>query len=562
MLKITVFFILITLKINLLNAITCNNLCSNNTKTFYNCFCTDCSIYNDCCENYQKQIDNSNLKRHECNIHVSENSYIYSTVKCASWYATNDLTKERCEKKPKNNFNSKNELILSLLPVYSSKTNSTFKNIYCAKCNIPDINLKELKYFDLYPSREFLAKHLDQNNHTQQHSYLLGKAIDEFIESSLNETKTKVYLKLKDFDLNVMRSCIKSIEICSSNSTNEEIKLCNNHTSYVYTKKLVYKNKYCAYCNGEIDKNIFCKPLLIRSPNLQILFDISKLFENITNQTCLDDSLINNIDDHIKKYLTITGNFVSIISLILLMIIYSSSSKLRNFPGKLLLCLSISLMFSQLFFTAGNYLTKPIVSSNDCVTLNVFNINDMLTSCYVLACFTHYFYLTFFAWTNVMAFDLYKMFIVLDSKKKSSSGTNDDMDAKKIRFFKYSVFAWLVPLLICLILIIKQFITNNLSYAYKSCFISDQKDLLIFFVIPVALILLFNVFFLTRSIISIRNVDKMTSKFLKKDKDSSITSGDISNTNYKKLKSNTSEKNRLILFLKLFILTGMTWIFG
>jgi len=219
-------------------------------------------------------------------------------------------------------------------------------------------------------------------------------------------------------------------------------------------------------------------------------------------------------------------------------------------------------MFSQIFFTVGNYLTKPIVSSNDCVTLNVFNINDMLTSCYVLACFTHYFYLTFFAWTNVMAFDLYKMFIVLDSKKKSSSGTNDDMDAKKIRFFKYSVFAWLVPLLICLILIIKQFITNNLSYAYKSCFISDQKDLLIFFVIPVALILIFNVFFLTRSIISIRNVDKMTSKFLKKDKDSSITSGDISNTNYKKLKSNTSEKNRLILFLKLFILTGMTWIFG
>ena len=80
--------------------------------------------------------------------------------------------------------------------------------------------------------------------------------------------------------------------------------------------------------------------------------------------------------------------------------------------------------------------------------------------------------------------------------------------------------------------------------------------------IPVALILIFNVFFLTRSIISIRNVDKMTSKFLKKDKDSSTTSGDISNTKNKKLKSNTSEKNRLILFFKLFILTGMTWIFG
>ena len=104
---------------------------------------------------------------------------------------------------------------------------------------------------------------------------------------------------------------------------------------------------------------------------------------------------------------------------------------------------------------------------------------------------------------------------------------------------------------------------SNISYAFQTCFIAEKIDLLIFFILPVSAVLFSNIFFLIHSIDSIRRVDRATKKILKKEPNEN--SKDCSAKVKKKkptTQTNNQEKNRLVLFLKLFVLSGMTWILG
>lgn len=535
---------------------SCKDTCSNISGTkLDNCFCSECDTYNDCCQNIQPE-NIIKSERYECNVRISEYNYIYSTVKCEDWWNKNDFTRNKCEKLSLYDLNDTSEALATYLPVYSHQTNSVYRNVYCAQCNIKQFNLKKIQYFEIDASRFLFNKlYLADSDLEQQQ-----KAIEDLIVSNRNGFANDLSFSLSQINLDNQRGCKKAIDKCAENSTDNEIRMCSSITAYRYNsyKKLIYRNKYCALCNGEI-ASLSCRPFLGR--NLQRLFDLSKLLENQTTKMCLDE--LDEIDNQIKKYLTIIGHFISIISLAFLLIVYSTSKKLRNFPGKLLICLSISLLFSQLLFILSNYLISPEVSTCE-IRKNIFELNQMLTSCYILGFLTHYFYLSFFSWSNVMAYDLYRMFSVLSSDKKSKRAViDDDLEMKNIRFIKYSMYAWFLPLIICLLLVVKQFISKNSSYGFKSCFISEPISLLVFFVIPIAIILLSNIFFLLKSIISIKNVDKMTSKFLKKDQENESSAAVTTASDRKKLvKTNNNEKKRLILFLKLFILTGMTWILG
>ena len=247
----------------------------------------------------------------------------------------------------------------------------------------------------------------------------------------------------------------------------------------------------------------------------------------------------NNIGDYVKKYMTICGQLISIISLILLLIMYFSNKVLRNLPGKLLICLSVSLLLSQILFLVSTYITKPYThyalnsSSNNCnskLNNNFENISVLLDSifksksldCYILGLLTHYFYLAFFTWSNIMAYDLYAMFLILSNKKlskntKAVACSNEDDNRK--RFIRYLIIGWTFPFLVILVLLVNQYAFKYMAYSFNSCFISSQIDLLLFFILPVLIILLINIYYLVFSINSIRNVDKMSKKYLKHDYD-------------------------------------------
>ena len=653
----------------------CKDYCDDSTtisdpKQPINCFCSHCNEYDNCCEDkYSNQTKPSNPAHSECNIRINKLVYAYSIGKCGEWWSGSQELKNGCEKTDSKLFNN--------IPVYSNQTDLTYKNVYCARCNIKNFDAKRIIFFEVQTSTNEL---LEEEQLTEL------ALLDLVSNQKSNEYSERTWIEFENPKENLnLRYCIKSIDSCPDGSSSEEKELCSGRTAYRYKFGKVYKNIDCAKCNGEKENEIMCanfEPRRYKSQSLQLLFDLSDLYgeivinlniklkinenyvnskriecnrtssdtlnQNLTslNRIVCDNNLLNltlnvninvdaqcnsiefenaedgdNMSDWVKKYITICGQLISIISLILLLIMYFSNKVLRNLPGKLLICLSVSLLLSQILFLVSTYITKPYThyalnsSSYDCnskLNNNFENISVLLDSifksksldCYILGLLTHYFYLAFFTWSNIMAYDLYAMFLILSNKKlskntKAVACSNEDDNRK--RFIRYLIIGWTFPLLVILVLLVNQYAFKYMAYSFNSCFISSQIDLLLFFILPVLIILLINIYYLVFSINSIRNVDKMSKKYLKHDYDednrnattsmivnvpSSIGSPSIQSVPSIKSKSkfirfsdtiktkmnkknkddmgseSTNDKKRLILFLKLFVLTGMTWIVG
>jgi hypothetical protein len=181
------------------------------------------------------------------------------------------------------------------------------------------------------------------------------------------------------------RYCVKSIDTCSplmSQSDDDQYLCKNESTSYRYyltddSNYLIYKNEHCAKCNG-IDLNeLRCQMIRPKffHQNLQILFDLKSLHGelkielNIRTDN-LNRSMMTTIESNdvislqitaklnrtIKNITTFVGQIVSIISLILLLLIYFTNRKLRNLGGKILISLCISLLLSQIMFLISGLL--------------------------------------------------------------------------------------------------------------------------------------------------------------------------------------------------------------
>mgnify|MGYP001794652003 CR=1 FL=1 len=94
---------------------------------------------------------------------------------------------------------------------------------------------------------------------------------------------------------------------------------------------------------------------------------------------------------------TYIGGGLSIISLIVLLAIYSCIGELRNLPGKIIMNLAVALLIYQsLFFLTGQTHLKHF--------------------CVVVAVFLHYFFLAMFSWTSIFAFDVTATFTTKGEK--------------------------------------------------------------------------------------------------------------------------------------------------
>ena len=92
------------------------------------------------------------------------------------------------------------------------------------------------------------------------------------------------------------------------------------------------------------------------------------------------------------QIVTSVGCIASMVSLILLLTTYTFFSELRNLPGRIIINLSLSLLFYQGVFLGA----VKTVSSNE--------------QCKIIAIFLHFFVLCSFTWMNVMAYDVHKTF--------------------------------------------------------------------------------------------------------------------------------------------------------
>ena len=217
--------------------------------------------------------------------------------------------------------------------------------------------------------------------------------------------------------------------------------------------------------------------------------------------------------DSIEGWLSFICGIVSVVCLLITSIVYMLP-KLQNQPGRLLLSVSISLCLAQVLFLAAPRAEIDVVL---CKTIGILD---------------HFFFLASFMWMNVMSFDVFKTF----------SSSFNSVENNRKHFALYSLYSWGSSLCITLVSTLVDEITSwsyRPGYGVGACWITNNKGLLVFFVIPCALLIILNSIFFALSVRSICVTNRKSSKILRK--------------------ASTCD---LLISIKLSTVVGLTWLFG
>ncbi|KAL9987690.1 hypothetical protein ACROYT_G002037 [Oculina patagonica] len=209
-----------------------------------------------------------------------------------------------------------------------------------------------------------------------------------------------------------------------------------------------------------------------------------------------------------RKTLGCSGEFVQLEE-----VTYSLFKELRTVPGVNLMNLCLSLLLAHSLFMA----------------VGATHIRLICTSIAVLL---HYFFLSSFVWMSIIAFDTYRTF-------SRTCHTRQGTGKLKARIFAFGWFPALVFVVICFSL--DQSGLVAIGYGGRDhCWINNPKSNTFVLVVPVASSILFNGLFFLLTVISIRKIKKQTQK----------------------VESAGRSRRSMVLFVKLAVLMGFTWIFG
>ncbi|CAH1775493.1 unnamed protein product [Owenia fusiformis] len=257
--------------------------------------------------------------------------------------------------------------------------------------------------------------------------------------------------------------------------------------------------------------------------------------------------------DIIQRYLTLIFKTVSIVSIFITIVTYTIFKKLRNLPGCNVLNLAVALFFAELFFLlfGGAFVKEHII-------------------CSIVAIVIHYMFLSAFFWMNTMAYDMYCTF--------ASKQMTVQLREKTQYWWRYMLYSWGSPLLICLACVIieytKMFPSVRIGYGRPiidmdtqtnitkettsdtigiryGCWIREPLATLIVFGGPITLICVTNTILFIFTIFRLRQNSKfnrsLKSKNRRKFSESSVTS---------------VSSNDVMLYLRMSSFMGFTWIFG
>ncbi|KAJ7393383.1 hypothetical protein OS493_006354 [Desmophyllum pertusum] len=216
------------------------------------------------------------------------------------------------------------------------------------------------------------------------------------------------------------------------------------------------------------------------------------------------------------QLLTSIGCIVSMVSLVLLLITYILFAELRNLPGKIIINVAFSLLLYQ------------------SVLFSAVKTDDQET-CLAVAVLLHYFVLSSFTWMNVMAYDVHRIF--------TASAVANRRGSYKKRLMKYCLYAWGAPVIVVLVCVIADHVQKgSIGYGLgeEECFISQPRAILYSFVLPVALLMVFNLFAFGHTVIHIVNTRKTTQQVTNQQHRTSVA----------------------LICVKMASVMGVTWILG
>ncbi|XP_048759211.2 G-protein coupled receptor Mth-like [Ostrea edulis] len=228
----------------------------------------------------------------------------------------------------------------------------------------------------------------------------------------------------------------------------------------------------------------------------------SDSFKDVSESSALTETILN--------VTTFICTIISLVCLFLTFLIYCILPVLRTLPGKNIMCFSFSLFFAQLTVLIRSHIKDRIV-------------------CAFLGGLTHYFWVSVFICTNICCFQMFKLFV-------SYSLVQNDKSKERNAVIRYCSISYGLPILpIVLNKILEHFLTNGDEFGYggSRCFLLSPLALLLTFIIPTTIQIIFNIVMFSVTFHYIRNTPKVQS---------------------------SQHRNEFSIFLKLFLLTGISWI--
>ena len=229
---------------------------------------------------------------------------------------------------------------------------------------------------------------------------------------------------------------------------------------------------------------------------------------HLTSQA-LEQHRNSNEDNDVAYIISIVCSCTSIACLSFTIATYLLFETLRTLPGKINLCLCVSLLLAQILqqFT--------------------IDLTQYKTACIIFGVLIHFSWSATLCWMSMSSFNLYRCFSPsnIRSNLRQSVGP-------------YAVFVIIMSTLLVISNMAFGLVNeNNIGYGNKICYISSNIGLLLTFVTPVGIIVLSNLCFLSVTIWRISHVPKLKG-------------------------SKSNDRINVIIYLKMSTLTGVGWIFG
>lgn len=316
--------------------------------------------------------------------------------------------------------------------------------------------------------------------------------------------------------------------------------------------------------------------------NDSIVFPNQSIYLNETQRLYLfgeyefNGSLIRVCDEMERwtPFMQILSSVLILISLVCLlahMAIFLMLPERRNIPSMNLFSMTVSLFMAEFIF------------------LTFFRLKFNHITCVASGVLMYYFLSVSFLWMNVMSIDIFRTFYYTSSYRTKS---------RKI-FTQYSLYAWILPIGGVTVALVVDEVWPDLviapHFGTDTCWMNNKWGLVAFFTFPSGMVILAN---LVLYMVSVRNIytqiksGEMASSTIRKSDGSSKYSTGNSRTSVESSgrkvsrassqKSNGSEspnckerlrnrftkgflrkhRGRLILYCKLALIMGMTWIFA
>ena len=285
-----------------------------------------------------------------------------------------------------------------------------------------------------------------------------------------------------------------------------EYEILPNLTVY-YNRKFINFGQYLIHETLNKDQNDTSGSVLTKNVTISVCLPLG----NTYNQTKTDDN--GKKTSIALRYLTSIGFSVSIICLILLLITYALFKELRTIPGLNLMNLSLSMLLSYLVWLIG---TSHFTGTE---------------ACKILAMFGQYLFQVSFLAMSVISFHSYRAF--------SQPITGRAANKSWRRLMKYTLFVWVTPAIFVAICIALDK-TNTFTIDYgTNCWLGTKNAKLYLFLLPLALLLLFNIYTFIQTALSLSRHEK----------------------NRMTLQLREGKQN-LLISAKLATLVGFPWLFG